>query len=138
MLTEARNRVGQILAFVLICHSVILIRFIAVKKNLVEKKVDLLNFRRKIENVYYHHFKRCPKSASSFLAPRKSVKVSSGVHYVNNSHCIDKGNQWKCGSRHKTAKYFCEKLTLNFNLNVSKYFIKNRFILWFMRLKIFN
>ena len=70
------------MAFVLICHSVILIRFIAVKKNLLEKKVDLLNFRRKIENVYYHHFKRSTKSASSFLAPRKSVKVSSDVRLI--------------------------------------------------------
>ena len=87
----------------------------------------LLTPWQKIYKVFY-----------SFPAPKKSVKVSCGVHYVKNSHCIDKGNQWKCGSRHKTAKYFCEKLTLTFILNVSKYFIKNRFILWLTRLKIFN
>ena len=56
--------------------------------------------------AYYHRYKRF---ANILPAPRKSIKVSSDVHYGNNSHSIGRGNQRRCGSCHKMKKFFCEK-----------------------------
>ena len=106
---EARNSGGQFFVFFLICQSIMLIKFTAIKKHLLGKKLDLLSFRRNIVGTYYHRYKRSQKFAVSFLALRKSDNVSSEVRYEKNSHWIGKGNQRRCYGCHKTTEYFCEK-----------------------------
>ena len=122
---EARNSSGQFFVFFLICQPIMLIKFIAIKKHLLGKKLDLLSFRRNIAGTYchryllpsllvtivtyYHRYKRSQKFALSFLALRKSDNVSSEVRYDSNSHWIVKGNQRRRYGCHKATKCFCEK-----------------------------
>ena len=103
---DQRSKKWRLFVFVLICQCITLFRFVTIKKILMERNLGLLSFRRNIVKDHYHRYKRF---TNSLPAPTKSVKVSTDVHYGNNSHSIGRGNQRRCGSCHKMKKLFCEK-----------------------------
>ena len=69
------------------------------------KKFNLLSFTRKTVNNYYHSYEKSAKSANSFSATRKPIKVNSDICYSNNSHWIGKGNPRRCSGRIHFSKY---------------------------------
>ena len=113
MVIEARNDGGQFFVFVLIFQSILLIRFIAIKKNLPGKNLDLLIFMTNIVNIYCHRYKRSEKSANSFPAPRKLFKVTPDIHYDDSSSWIG------VVTAIKQQNTFVKNVILSFILNAS-------------------
>ena len=113
MVIEARNDGSQFFVFVLIFQSILLIRFIAIKKNLPGKNFDLLIFMTNIVNIYCHRYKRSEKSANSFPAPRKLFKVTSDIHYDDSSSWIG------VVTAIKQQNTFVKNIILPFILNAS-------------------
>ena len=113
MVIEARNDGGQFFVFVLIFQSILLIRFIAIKKNLLGKNLDLLISMRNIVNIYCHRYKRSEKYANSFPAPRKSLEVTPDIHYDDNSFGIG------VVTAIKQQNTFVKNIILPFILNAS-------------------
>ena len=113
MVIETRNDGGQFFIFVLIFQSILLIRFIAIKKNLLGKNLDLLIFMRNIVNIYCHRYKRSEKSANSFPAPGKLLKVTPDIHYDDNSSWIG------VVTAIKQQNTFVKNIILPFILNAS-------------------
>ena len=69
------------------------------------KNRNLLTFRRNTVNTYSHSYEKSTKSANSFSATRKPIKVNSDICYSNNSHWIGKGNPRRRSGRIHFSKY---------------------------------
>ena len=77
-------------------------------------------------NIYYHRHKRTAKSANSFPAPRKSVKVVLMYVMITVTELVRVTNKGVVAAT-KQQNTFVKNVTFYFILNVSKYFIKNNY-----------
>ena len=85
-----------------------------------QKRLDLLEFRREIVQVYHARFRS--EKTSPVIFPTNTQRVNLDIRYDGIGHWIAKGNQRRCAKCSKSNKYFCEKCNVGLHQDCFKNF----------------